>query len=114
MGTFRHRWGVMLVPCLLVLICTSGSAFSQSADLIIVNAIIRTMDKEDPRAEAVAVKDGRISAVGTSDDIRKLAGKDTKVIDASGRLLLPGFNDAHAHFMAIGNLFSSLDLGQAK
>lgn len=81
---------------------------------MIINAKIRTMDKANPKAEAVAVRAGRISAVGTSNDIRKLAGPQTRVIDAQGRLVLPGFNDAHAHFMAIGNLFSSIDLGDAK
>jgi predicted amidohydrolase YtcJ len=72
------------------------------------------MDRAIPKAEAVAVRAGRISAIGTSNDIRKLAGPQTRVIDAQGRLVLPGFNDAHAHFMAIGNLFFSIDLSDAK
>ena len=102
------------------LIC--GSLFLQfpkvaaqsSPDHIIFNADIRTMNRISPRAEAVAVRDGLISAVGTTADIRKLAGENTKSIDAQGRLLLPGFNDAHVHFAAIGNLFSSIDLSDAK
>lgn len=100
---------------ILILLFAAASVAAQSApDLIIFNANVRTMDKANPTAEAIAVKDGRISAVGRSDDIRKLAGKDTKLIDAKGLLVLPGFNDAHAHFMAIGNLFSSIDLSTAK
>ncbi|HEX6279534.1 MAG TPA: amidohydrolase [Pyrinomonadaceae bacterium] len=87
---------------------------SPQPDLIIVNANIRTMDKANPTAEALTVKAGRITAVGTTEDIQKLAGKETKVIDAGGRPVLPGFNDAHAHFMAIGNIFSSIDLSDAK
>ena len=67
-----------------------------------------------PDAEAVAVTAGRISAVGTSREIKLLAGPRTRVVDAGGRLLLPGFNDAHVHFAAIGNLFSSIDLRHAK
>jgi predicted amidohydrolase YtcJ len=99
----------------LILLFAAASVAAQSApDLIIFNANVRTMDNTNPTAEAIAVKDGRISAVGKSDDIRKLAGKGTKLIDAKGRLVLPGFNDAHAHFMAIGNLFSSIDLSTAK
>ena len=72
------------------------------------------MDRSNPRAEAVAISGDRIVAVGRGNEIAKLAGKNTKVVDAKGRLVLPGFNDAHAHFMAIGNLFSSIDLGDAK
>ena len=72
------------------------------------------MDKALPSAGAVAVNGGRITGVGSTDAIRKLAGPQTKAIDAKGKLVLPGFNDAHAHFMAIGNLFSSVDMTDAK
>lgn len=104
-----------MAPSFFLILLLAASVAAQSPpDLIIFNANVRTMDKANSSAEAIAVKSGRISAVGKSEDIRKLAGKDTKVIDAKGRLVLPGFNDAHAHFMAIGNLFSSIDLGIAK
>ena len=99
---------------MIILLLAASAVAQPHADLIIFSANVRTMDKANPTAEAVAVGDGRIIAVGKSDDIRKLAGKDTKLIDAKGRLVLPGFNDAHAHFMAIGNLFSSVDLSTAK
>lgn len=82
--------------------------------MVIVNGNVRTMDKANPKFEAVAIRGARISAVGSSEEIRKLVGPNTKVVDARGRLVLPGFNDAHAHFMAIGNLFSSIDLSEAK
>lgn len=106
---------IRYIAC-LTLICFSvpSLAAAQSADLIIINANIRTMDKANPRAEAVAVEDGRIVAVGTTKTIQQFAGKDTKVIDAGGKLVLPGFNDAHVHFLAIGNLFSSADMSGAK
>lgn len=105
----------MAYRCIFILLLVTASVAAQSPpDLIIFNANVRTMDKANPTAEAIAIKDGRISAVGKSNDIRKLAGKGTKLIDAKGRLVLPGFNDAHAHFMAIGNLFSSIDLSTAK
>jgi predicted amidohydrolase YtcJ len=64
--------------------------------------------------EAFAVSGKRISSVGSSNRIRKLIGPRTRVIDAGGRLVIPGFNDAHVHFVAIGNSFSSLDLRDAK
>lgn len=68
------------------------------------------MATSDSIVEAFAVTGNRISAIGTNKQINKLIGSSTRVIDAEGRLVLPGFNDSHVHFMAIGNTFSSLDL----
>lgn len=106
----------MLIRATIILLFFVANTAAQSppADLVIINANVRTMDKANPRAEAVAVADGRIVAVGTSQTIKSFAGKTAKVIDAKGKLLIPGFNDAHAHFTAIGNSFSSLDLSAAK
>lgn len=85
-----------------------------TADLAIVNAKIRTMDEKKPQAEAIAISGGKISAVGANKEIRALIGAKTKVIDAGDKLVLPGFNDSHVHFTGIGNLFSSIDLREAK
>lgn len=63
-----------------------------------------------PRAKALAVKENKIVAVGSNDEIKKLVGENTRVIDAKGKLVLPGFNDSHVHFTGIGNQFSSADL----
>src|SRR6266852_768440 len=71
-----------------------------AADLVIINAKIHPMDQGRPLAEAVAVSGNRIVAIGSTKDIHKLAGANTRVIDAKGQLLLPGFNDAHVHFMS--------------
>ncbi len=65
-------------------------------------------------SEAFAVSGNRITAVGSTKLINKSIGPSTRVIDAHGRLVLPGFNDAHVHFMAIGNTFSTLDLRGVK
>lgn len=62
-----------------------------------------------PRAQAVAVKDGLVLALGTNAQIRKLRGKHTQVIDLAGRFVMPGFNDAHLHVAAGG--FKKLDVG---
>lgn len=67
------------------------------ADIIIVNARVFTGVTDAPWAEAVAVRGDRILSVGTSATIRKQAGGATRVIDAGGRLVIPGINDAHAH-----------------
>ena len=83
------------------------------ADTIIVNAVVHTMDPAQPTAEAVAIYANRIVAVGSSKDIKKLAGPNTRTIDAKKRLLLPGFNDAHTHFLSGGFQLSSVDLRDA-
>lgn len=72
------------------------------ADLVIKNAKVVTVDRANPRAEAVALKDDRIIAVASNREIEKhIAPGTTRVIDARGRLVIPGFNDAHAHFGGI-------------
>src|SRR6185437_1214483 len=83
------------------------------ADLIIFNATVHTMERNQPTAEAVALLGNRIVAVGATKDIKKLAGSSTKQIDAKGQLILPGFNDAHTHFMSGGFQLSSVDLRDA-
>jgi predicted amidohydrolase YtcJ len=83
------------------------------ADTIIINAVVHTMDSAQPNAEAVAIYANRIVAVGSSKEIKKLAGTNTRTIDAKKRLLLPGFNDAHTHFMSGGFQLSSVDLRDA-
>ncbi|HEX2975496.1 MAG TPA: hypothetical protein VHO68_06125, partial [Bacteroidales bacterium] len=71
----------------------------ESADLVIVNGKIFTNDNELPYTEAVAIKGEKIILTGKSEEVRQLIDKEhTKVIDAEGRLVLPGFNDAHVHF----------------
>ena len=83
-------------------------------DTIIINATVRTMDPQRPTAEAIAILGNRIVALGTTSEIQKLAGQNTKVIDAQKRLVLPGFNDAHVHFLSGGFQLSSVDLRDAK
>jgi predicted amidohydrolase YtcJ len=79
------------------------------AELIVTNATVRTMDQELPLADSIAISGGRIVAVGKSKDIRLLSGPNTRIIEARGQLVLPGFNDAHVHFTGVGNFFSHLN-----
>jgi predicted amidohydrolase YtcJ len=67
------------------------------ADLAFVNGAVYTVDPVRPRAQAVAVRHGRIVAVGSDDDVGDLIGPGTEAIDLKGRMLLPGFQDAHVH-----------------
>src|SRR5688500_7461814 len=85
-----------------------------SADLIVVNGKVRTMDPSNPTAEAIAIVGDRITRVGSSADVKLLAGERTRIIDAGGRLVLPGFNDAHVHFLSGGFHLSGINLGDAK
>jgi predicted amidohydrolase YtcJ len=89
-------------------------AAAQTPTLVIINADVRTMDRGKPKVEAVAVADNKITAVGTNTEIRRLIGPETGIIDARGRLVLPGFNDSHVHFFSIGARFFVLDLKKAK
>jgi predicted amidohydrolase YtcJ len=79
------------------------------ADLVLMNGKIITVDKENSIEEAVAVKDGRIEAIGNDTEIRQFIGKRTLVIDLAGRAVLPGFNDAHNHLVEFGLNLAELD-----
>lgn len=97
----------------LMTLPTNANQPIMNPDLIVINAKVRTMDPMQPAAEAVAVLGNRIVAIGNDPDIRKLAGPHTRVIDARKQLLLPGFNDAHVHFLSGGFQLSSVDLRDA-
>ncbi|HEU5334367.1 MAG TPA: amidohydrolase [Terriglobales bacterium] len=84
-----------------------------AADLIVTNAKVYTVDKQQPRAEAVAVAGERIVAVGTASAIDAWRGPGTRVIDTGGKLVLPGFNDAHVHFIDSGLSLASVQLKDA-
>src|SRR5215510_5701817 len=105
------------VPVATVLFAMLANANAQkpslAPDLIIVNAAVRTMDTALPQAEAVAITGNRSSAVGNSSDLKALAGRKTRVVDAGGRSVLPGFNDAHVHWLMGGYSITNVDLRDA-
>ena len=82
-----------------------------NAEMIITNAKVLTMDEGRPRAEAVAFAAGRILAVGSHAEVAALAGQGTRVVDAGGRTLLPGFIESHLHLVLGGNELPQLQLG---
>jgi predicted amidohydrolase YtcJ len=92
----------------------SDLAAQPAADLVLLNGRIWTVNDAQPRAEAVACRGNRIAAVGSNEEIRKWVGPGTKVIDLSGRLVLPGFNDAHVHFFSGGESLAGVQLRDAK
>lgn len=90
----------LLGICAVVGLLGAGSgtkAQTPPADLIVVNGKVLTVDARNSRAEAVAIRGGRFTAVGSNADIRKLAGPQTRVIDAQGRTVVPGFIESHVH-----------------
>ena len=84
-----------------------------SADLVFVNGAVYTVDAARSWARSVAVRDGRIVAVAADDGAGDLAGPGTQVIDLQGRMLLPGFQDAHVHPVSSGMEMLQCDLNEA-
>src|SRR5262245_31391746 len=94
------RWFVSLMIFVVVCLFVLGSTqFTQTKapDLIIVNAKIYTVDSNFSTAEAVAIGDGKFTAVGTTAQIRKFSGPSTRILDAGGKTIVPGLQDNHLH-----------------
>ena len=89
----------------------NGQGFG--ADLVIVNANVHTMNPAQKEARSIAVVGNKIVAIGSDSETKSLIGPKTRVIDAKGKLLIPGFNDAHVHFLETGSQLSSVDLRHA-
>lgn len=106
----RSHIGVLILMALGA--CSQLSA--REATVILLNAKVWTENPAQPAAQAVALDGNTILAVGADADIRKLAGPDTRLIDLGGRLLLPGFNDAHVHFLGGGASLIAVQLRDAK
>ncbi len=103
----------LIALALLALSACCSAARANEASLIFVNGKVWTENPAQPIAHAVALDGNKIIAVGDDATIRKLAGPDTKVIDLHGRLLLPGFNDAHVHFMDGGASLIAVQLADS-
>ncbi|MCI0470968.1 MAG: amidohydrolase [Candidatus Aminicenantes bacterium] len=91
-----------------------AQAPKQSADLVLLNGKIITVDDTKPTAEALAVLKDRLLAVGSSMEIKPYITAATRVIDLEGKLAVPGFIDAHGHFLSLGYAKMRLDLTKAK
>ena len=102
------KWGGALGS--VALLPESAFALGETADTLFVNGKVVTMNSAQPEAQAIAVRDGRILAVGTMNDLAKLKGEATQVVDLAGKTVLPGFVDPHMHF-TFAFLDGWLDLG---
>src|SRR5437870_4383856 len=85
----------------------AATAVAQTADVVLINGKILTVDAQFSTREAVAVRDGKVAVVGTTADVRKLAGPQTRVIDIQGRTVIPGLIDSHLHAIRAALSFST-------
>ena len=98
----------MRALCLLALVVgIAVPASAQAPDTILINGKIITLDSRSMVAMGLAVRDGRITATGSTDDVRKLAGPSTRVIDLRGRTVIPGLIDSHLHAIRAALSFST-------
>jgi predicted amidohydrolase YtcJ len=104
----RLRW--LFLAAVLV---SGEAAASPAADLVLRGGRVWA-GKGRPPATAIAVKDGRVAAAGSDADVQSLIGPSTRVVDLHGRLVVPGFNDAHVHFLSGGFGLLSVDLRDAR
>ena len=93
---------IRTLALLTVALGVCASLRSQQADMVLVHGTILTVDAKDSVAQALAVRNGGIIAVGTDAQIMKLAGKTTRVIDLHGRTATPGMIDTHSHYAEAG------------
>lgn len=82
-----------------------AAIWGETPDLIVINGVVATMDPALPRAQAFAVRGDRFLAVGSNDEMKSLAGPKTRIVDAQGAMVTPGFNDTHNHGRGDGVLF---------
>ena len=101
---------ILLFPLIIAVIYSCTSTDSKSADIIFRNAYIFTVDSSNSKAEALAIKGGKFVFVGDNDAVKKFIGKKTKVIDLKGKMILPGFIDAHCHPISSYRYFYELNL----
>src|SRR5215204_6585161 len=104
---------IALIVLLVLSLSSSANAQRAVADLVVTNANVRTMGTPS-QARSIAILGNKIVAIGDEADTKSLVGPKTRVIDAKGRLVIPGFNDAHVHFLETGIQLSSVDLRTAK
>jgi predicted amidohydrolase YtcJ len=103
----------LLLPILLFLL-TFINCTTPQMKTAFINGKIYTVNKKQPFAEAVVTEDNKIIFVGPNKDAKKLVDASTKIIDLGGKLMLPGFNDSHLHFISGGNYLLGINLRPAK
>jgi len=103
---------LIIAGVLIMLSCNQHK--STPADLVVMNARIYTVNSKQPRAQAMAVREGKIIAVGSDNAIAAYQDSSTRIIDAKGHMVLPGFVDAHVHLMAGAAQLEQVSLNDAE
>ena len=103
--------GASAVAAALVVGC--GGSGTTPADTVFRNGYVLTMDGDSPPRQGVAVREGRIVATGSDEEMRAYVGVNTRIVDLAGRMLMPGFVDAHLHALAAGRALLQCDLAYA-
>lgn len=106
----RTVWGVLITGLVGLLVVACGGSDDVVADLVLRDGFVYTVDGEDSVKQAVAVKDGVIVYVGTNEGAAAFVGDKTRVVELGGRMLMPGFVDAHLHPIAGGRALLLCDL----
>ncbi len=99
----------LLLPCF-----AAAQTSRQLADTVLLHAQIYTVDAQHPWAQALAIRNGKILAVGSDREIAHYRGAKTRVIDAKSRLVFPGFTDCHVHFLDGSTAMQQVNLDEAK
>ena len=105
---------LFFMAAVVMIVSFSNSALAQYADLVFKNANVHTGSSQQPKAQSIAIIGNKIVAVGSDAEIQPWIGPKTSVFPVNGKLIVPGFNDAHVHFMETGQQLSSVDLRSAK
>jgi len=92
----------------------AGNGPPDAADLVLRGGVVATVDADNSMAQAVAVADGWIVAVGSDADVAAFIGDETEVVELEGRFAAPGFIEGHGHYMGLGNAQTILDLNEAR
>jgi len=103
----------LLAAVTAVAVTAQRPADSKPADLVVLNGKVYTAGKNATFAQAVAVRGNTIAAVGSAQEIERLRGPQTQVVDAAGGAVLPGFNDVHTHMLSGGLAMDTVELGGA-
>ena len=101
---------VSLVVIVISLVLTTGYSRPEQADAVFINGNVYTVNDKQPRAEAIAVKGGRIIFVGSNAKVKSLQGASTRVIDLHGNTVVPGLTDSHYHLSGVGAREINLNL----
>ena len=104
----------LLFLLFLAIIITQSCTEKPTATLILLNGNIATMDKTNPSAQSIAIHDDRILLLGTTAEVKKLQGKNTKIIDLKGKFVMPGFIEGHGHFSGLGKSLMNLNFLKSK